>query len=397
MKDRFPDTQAEARQLLAPAIRHAAMQTKIVFAVLCVATALRAQVPALQQSSVRGVVDDFCQFDADGKRLIAPGAKEFSRTLLLSEAQWEQPAGMVIVADCSVRPVATQKNTAEYAADYHALGRIDSSLFLTRMQVPYSSRPPVQSERFSLVLTDTHTEIGLGGRPTEVKGPVEWRIKSYPSQPHISLNAAIDYVRKMGYGARDIRSRMNAEKTLAELQEMLAGSVTPPEFAEPKAIVSQFIEMQMGGLTLQPETTGQLSTFLIHPESQQGSKIGVARAYAVKNSTFAGKNAIVSVECESLGTIDPQLRFTSAGERGTIVQRDYKLLLDNKYSALGYGDKPATEIVGPSRWRIDETPPEQWVSVSTAIKYLTQMRDSTRELSIKANAEKTLAILSQYR
>jgi hypothetical protein len=116
----------------------------------------------------------------------------------------------------------------------------------------------------------------------------------------------------------------------------------------------------------------------------------------VKKTKLAGNQATVSVEYGALGELDSQLRFTSMGERGTIVQRDYKLLLDNKYMAPAYGDKPPSEFIGPSRWRIDETPPEQWLSINAAIKYVTQMRDSTRDLAVKGNADKSLAILNRY-
>lgn len=78
-------------------------------------------------------------------------------------------------------------------------------------------------------------------------------------------------------------------------------------------------------------------------------------------------------------------------------QRDYKLLLDNKYSVPPECGKPSTEFAGPSRWRIEEAPPEQWVSVATAINYGTQMRNASRDPSIRENADKTLAILRGLR
>lgn len=106
----------------------------------------------------------------------------------------------------------------------------------------------------------------------------------------------------------------------------------------------------------------------------------------------------MSIEYGALGEIDPQLHFTSLGERGTIVQRDYKLLLDDQYVAPAYsGQSAAGEFAGPSRWRIEDAPPEQWVSVTIAIKYVTQMRDSTRDPLIKANADKSLSILKGLR
>jgi hypothetical protein len=153
--------------------------------------------------------------------------------------------------------------------------------------------------------------------------------------------------------------------------------------------------MQMGGLGLQSETAAQLNMVLVHPPTQNQDKIHVARAYTVKKTTLAGNKATVSVEYGALGELNSQLRFTSMGERGTIVQRDYKLVLDNKYLAPGTEGRPASEFIGPSRWRIEEAPPEQWVSVGTSIKYVTQMRDATRDPMLKQNADKSLAILAR--
>jgi hypothetical protein len=59
---------------------------------------------------------------------------------------------------------------------------------------------------------------------------------------------------------------MNAQKTLSELQNMLVPSAVQPQLAGPEPILSQFIEMQMGGLGLQTESTQQLNMFLVHSE-----------------------------------------------------------------------------------------------------------------------------------
>lgn len=87
----------------------------------------------------------------------------------------------------------------------------------------------------------------------------------------------------------------------------------------------------------------------------------------------------------------------SMGPTGSIVPQDYTLVLDNKYSTPGVGNTPVHEFVGPSRWRIEEPPAEQWISVSAAIRYVTEIHDATRDASIREirdNAEKTLALLS---
>jgi len=42
---------------------------------------------------------------------------------------------------------------------------------------------------------------------------------------------------------------------------------------------------------------------------------------------------------------------------------------------------------------IAESPSEQWITVSTAIRYVTEMRDKTSDPAMKQNANATLAKL----
>ena len=102
------------------------------------------------------------------------------------------------------------------------------------------------------------------------------------------------------------------------------------------------------------------------------------------------------VEYGAQGELDSQLRFTSSGTNGSIVRQEFKLVFDNQYTVPAHGNTPATEFIGPSRWRID-TPAEQWISVSSAVRYVTQVRDTTKDAAIRDNAAKTLAILGRYR
>ena len=88
---------------------------------------------------------------------------------------------------------------------------------------------------------------------------------------------------------------------------------------------------------------------------------------------------------------------SSVATSGNMVREDYKLFFDDKYSLPADGTNPAEQFTGPSRWRIEDAPAEQWISVSTAIRYVTQMRDATSDPSIKQNAEKTLATLAGIR
>jgi hypothetical protein len=375
---------------------HLNMQIRITPVVMLLTTLFKSQLAAPQQLSPAVAANEFCQRDSIGKRLNAPGATEFAKELLLRESPWEQPSEIVIVKDCSVQALPAQKDVTAFALDYHVLGRINSSLSLARLQMPYAGRPLTQSERLSLVLTDTHFELANDGRVQPVKGIPEWRIKSYPATPHVSVAAAMQYVRAASHRSRDISVKMNAEKALMELQNLQMPTLAQAGGLQqqPQEILSQFVEMELDGQGLNEESSRRLDVFFLHPGSRLPGKIGIARGYAIKKTSFSGNNATVHVEYGALGELDPQLRFVTTGPNGSVVHQDYKLVLDNKYSAPTVGNTPAHEFVGPTRWQIEEAPAEQWISVAAAIRHVTLVLESTRDPIIKNDADKTLAILN---
>ena len=113
------------------------------------------------------------------------------------------------------------------------------------------------------------------------------RIKSYPTQPHISIAAAQAYVRLASGRSKDLRAKMNAQKTLSQLQDLYAPPAIPAQLTGPEPILSQFVEMQMGGIGLTQDGSAQLDAFLVHPAQEPRAKVGVARAYVVKKASVA--------------------------------------------------------------------------------------------------------------
>lgn len=349
-----------------------------------------------QSQSPDQIVQQFCQETLVGRELSPAGAKEVAKQFLLNEHSWESPSEIVVVKDFVVRPLNAQKSNAEVKVEYHVVARLDSELRLTRLQMPYTNQPLSQSERFSLVFTDTHFELASDGHLQPVKGIPEWRIKAYPAAPHISVAAAMQYVRVASHRPKDASARLNAEKTLSELQNLqmpgmaaTAGGIQQ----SPQDVLSQFLEIQMDGRGLSQADSHQLDVFLLNPSQLPRDKIGIARAYVIKRTTFSGKNADVSVEYAVLGELDGKLRFVAADAKVNVVEQDYKLVLSDKYSFPARGSIPARESTGPSRWRVDKAPPERWISVTAAIRYLTQANQDSADPMIRQHAEKALEAL----
>lgn len=366
---------------------------------LLILSGIQFQSARAQDKSPDPVVQQFCQSALAGRELNPTGAKETAKTFLLNEHSWEDPAEIIIVRDFTVRPLNIQNSTAEFTVEYRVLGRLDSELRLTRLQMPYTNQPLSQEEHFSLVLTDTHFELASDGRLQPVKGVPEWRIKLYPAAPHIGIAAAMQFVRVASHRPKDASARLNAEKALAELQNLQMSSMAPGVGSiqqSPQDVLSQFIEMQMDGRGLSQADSHQLDIFLINPAQLQRERISIARAYVIKRTAFSGKSADVFVEYAALGELDSQLHFTAPTTNGNVIGQDYKLVLSDKYSFPARNTIPPREFTGPSRWRIDQAPAEQWISVTAAIRYLTEMEQTTNDAVMKNNAEKALAALAKY-
>ena len=122
-----------------------------------------AQVGGIGQSSPRQVVDRFCELDASGKLHSSDSHKEFA-PLLLDARSRPKNAEITLVRDYSPRELGVRESTAEFAVAYRVWGRIDSSLQFTRLQAPYSNQAVSESEKISLVRSDTYFDLGADGQ-----------------------------------------------------------------------------------------------------------------------------------------------------------------------------------------------------------------------------------------
>lgn len=75
------------------------------------------------------------------------------------------------------------------------------------------------------------------------------------------------------------------------------------------------------------------------------------------------------------------------------INADYALVLTDKHRELGPDRHESKEVSGVREWRIENTPSFATITLATAIRYVTEMRDKTTDPTIKKNADHTLAKL----
>jgi hypothetical protein len=115
-----------------------------------------------------------------------------------------------------------------------------------------------------------------------------------------------------------------------------------------------------------------------------------------------------TVSTNSLGDIDSSLRLSN--------YPPMRLLPDFASASACYGDDlfwftlllsdvhweiapdgAVKRVNGAYAWRIEDPNFEPLVTLDTAVRYVTEMRDKTAEPSIKNNADRTLTILKGYK
>jgi len=369
-----------------------------VFVNSCVA----AQLSEAQQLLATESVDRFCKLDAEGKQLTSATAKELA-PLLVEVKPWAPYAEFTVIKDYKVRSPAGRGESVRVAIDYNVWGRLDpSSLQFVPFAAPSENRPTLMPENIIVVRSNGHSGPGSTEELHGVSASSEWKITRVPSEPHISLETAARYVNEMRYKSREPLVRVNAQKTLAELQrlsQMQFLSATRPESSQESAstVLSQFAALQTAGTGVTLDSAKQLQRFFIVPPSWPLDKIRVEREFAVSNEVFRGSKGTLYVEYTAVGDLDSSLRFTSGIPSGRKVRENYTLVLSNRYSLRGAHGEPPQEIIGPNRWMIETLPGDRWISLSVAIRYVTGMRDKTTDPTIKQNANQTLAKLMSLR
>ena len=148
--------------------------------------ALHSRLGIAQEGSPKQVVGQFCQRVAGGEQLASDGSNSLS-TLLVDARELVSYPDIVIIRSYSVRELGARTGAAEFEVQYQVLGQLDSSLRLTPTQAPQPDLPVLSAKLISVVWTDTYFDLGTDNKWQQVRGTPQWRVKSAPSEPHVTF------------------------------------------------------------------------------------------------------------------------------------------------------------------------------------------------------------------
>jgi hypothetical protein len=180
------------------------------------------------------------------------------------------------------------------------------------------------------------------------------------------------------------------------------GSGQTPGFPErtPKEVVERLWNMAARGELLTTSGWDEATKIFTKPGSQPEK--GAIRVYSdyfgVNFSSVDGTSAVVDMEYADAGLIDTNLRYTPPKQsQATKTSFRYHLVSVQGYGVM-YGADGKTivqkkEIPGASAWQIEGPPPDPWITVNAAIRYVLEMRNKTSDPAVKVNADATLSKL----
>jgi hypothetical protein len=209
--------------------------------------------------------------------------------------------------------------------------------------------------------------------------------------------------------SNDPAMKNNAEKTLAILRSLSAGAPLPVQPAgipkeSPSDVAHRFVRLERG---LLPDQWNELATFFVETPKSQWNKVHIVDVVHVGIDTN-GDSSYVSIFTNSLGELDSSLRLSnypsmrlpldtpSASACYGDDRFGFNLVLSDKHWEIAT-DGTAEEFNGPLAWRIENTSFEPLITLDTAMRYVSQVRDKTTDLDVKMKAARTLTILNYYK
>jgi hypothetical protein len=378
--------------------------------VLCLASIPpSAQSAAPQSESAKEFVERFCKMDAEGGQLNPKNPKEVAAFYVAYEpyTPWVYVIRNYVVGDPRVvgdaRVDPDHLKRVDVKVDYFSWGFFDSGLRFTLEKGPASGEPIKESVNAHLILSsDKYT--GVGFDEGLWKGPLRWRRYDYPSS-YVSMAPAIRYVTEMRGKSNDPLVQYDADRTLAILKSILAGTPVPSQPTgapqEPaEQVLQRFCKLETAGEGLTPNGRRELASFFVEtPTKPQWDKILVVKDYHFSPAGREEDEAGFGMYYEPVGLLDSSLRLTEEGldeipDLGCCSQEFiYTLRLLDRYWETTPDGKAVKEFSGPLAWRISYYPVTAWITVGTAIRYVTEMREKSSDPVIKKNADETLAEL----
>jgi hypothetical protein len=175
---------------------------------------------------------------------------------------------------------------------------------------------------------------------------------------------------------------------IALLAAITRGQVQTDLAKSASETLTRFCTMDAAGNGLSAHGWKQLGEMFNRPSASRPTHAIISsRGFNVSNARIEGDKAHFYVEYLEVAQIDDLAHFeTLPGPHHTRVLYTLILTTEKNNAALKEGE-------GRLEWKIDGHQIEPRITVETAKRYVTELRDTTKDPVVKKNADRTLASL----
>jgi hypothetical protein len=183
---------------------------------------------------------------------------------------------------------------------------------------------------------------------------------------------------------------------VAQVLSLAQSSAGPTK--SPKAVVEEFWKMETQGGRLTTDGWRSADRYFVRPiEPPNERVIGVVdNGFSIEDAYMrSGNAAVVTINVSGLAwKIDSKMRIRVFLDqvKGFVI---YDLVLTSKHWEFTPDHRTLREVSGEPEWRIEKDG-DIWLAADTAIRYLSQVRDTATDSVIKKNAEQSLATLRRH-
>ena len=174
------------------------------------------------EKAPKDVLDRYCNLDFQGKQLHEIDRQHLA--MFFTDTATRSPNKIFVVKDFVVSNPLVRDHGADFYVEYVYLGELDPvrARFVS-LRPPFPPPPVKVRANFHLVLIENKeaAESQKGGSPA--KESTEWKIQGPPPEPHISVDAAMQYMAERRDAAKDEIIKENASRALAALKRLSKG------------------------------------------------------------------------------------------------------------------------------------------------------------------------------
>jgi hypothetical protein len=167
----------------------------------------------------------------------------------------------------------------------------------------------------------------------------------------------------------------------------------------PQEVIEELWGMAVRGELLTPKGWNRAGDYFTSPTPWTTNRtiVVMSNDYGFDDSSISDGTARAAMMCDELGQIDADLRYTSLPPKPTYKSGlGYDLVAVPAHTLVSIpgAKKPEEEVnSNVTHWKVKGSPGNPWTTVNTAVRYVLEARERTRDPVIRKNADRTLAAL----